>query len=75
MPHMDGFAVLSSIRRLEAGSGDAAPALALTAYASEESRVQCLDAGFEGRITKPYDATQLVRSVAQAVGRLPVPQR
>jgi CheY-like chemotaxis protein/two-component sensor histidine kinase len=69
MPNMDGFAVLLKIRGLDAGTGRLTPALALTAYASEESRTRCLQAGFQGHIAKPYDAQELIRAVARAVAR------
>jgi CheY-like chemotaxis protein len=69
MPKMDGFAVLQGIRALDATAGRSTPALALTAYASEETRIRCLRAGFQGHVAKPYNARQLIRAVAAAVRR------
>jgi len=69
MPQMDGFAVLSQIRRIENGAGHTTPAFALTAYASDQARLKCLRAGFDGHFAKPYDARALIRAVAEVLGR------
>ena len=38
-------------------------ALALTAYAHPEDRIQILAAGFDGHLPKPVDPVELIRSV------------
>jgi CheY-like chemotaxis protein len=70
MPRMDGFEVLSRIRRMDAAAERSTAVLALTAYASDEYRARCLRAGFQSRIVKPYDTGDLVRAVAAASERI-----
>lgn len=57
MPVMDGFAVLSQLRKeyrfLKL------PVIALTAYAMEGDREKILEAGFDGYATKPINAATL----------------
>jgi CheY-like chemotaxis protein len=65
MPGMDGFMVLEGIRALDRRTGRRTPVIAITAYASEEYRARCADAGFAGHMAKPYDTAQLVRAVAR----------
>ncbi len=68
MPRMDGFEVLRHIREIENGGGHATPVIAVTAYASEDSRARCLAAGFQAHIAKPFNAGEMVLAVADAVG-------
>jgi len=70
MPGMDGFEVLKQIRRLEADDhGTTTPVLAITAYASAETRDRCLAAGFLGHVAKPYKPGDIVREIASSVTR------
>jgi signal transduction histidine kinase len=66
MPFMDGFEVLSRIRQLDA-AGKVVPAIAVTAYASDEYRQRSARAGFQGHMAKPYNTSELIRAVAAAV--------
>jgi CheY-like chemotaxis protein len=45
------------------------PAIALTAYAGEESRREALAAGFEEHVAKPAEPRELVAAVARLAGR------
>ena len=65
MPGEDGYAL---IRRLRA-SGDDTPAIALSAYARVEDRVNAVAAGFQMHIAKPVQSVELVTMVAGAAGR------
>jgi len=67
MPGMDGFALLDAIR--QDARAKAIPVLAVTAYASEDSRETCARAGFQGYISKPFAIAELVRDVAAALSR------
>ena len=69
MPVVSGFDVLRSIRQKDALRKTHTIAIALTAHASEDHRAESLNAGFDGHIAKPYDASQLTRTIADALGR------
>jgi len=69
MPGMDGFELIRELRRRGSGNGGRVPAIALTAYAGEESRREALAAGFEEHVAKPAGSRQLVAAVARLAGR------
>jgi two-component system CheB/CheR fusion protein len=71
MPGMDGFDLIRELRRRESGNGGRVPAVALTAYAGEESRRQALAAGFEEHVAKPAEPQELLHAVARLAGRRP----
>ena len=68
MPEMDGYMATRAIRAMEArigaGSGRQdgrrVPIVALTAHAMAGDREQCLRAGMDDYLAKPFDETQLV---------------
>jgi CheY-like chemotaxis protein len=70
MPKIDGYELIRQIRKLEAGKDKRIPAVALTAYARVEDRMQAIVAGYSTHIAKPVDATELVTVVASLSGRL-----
>jgi signal transduction histidine kinase len=61
MPGMNGYELLTSLRRLP-GMEDV-PALAITGYATEEDRARALAAGFNEHIAKPVDPNELIELV------------
>lgn len=63
MPEMDGFQLIGLVRELPKGAD--LPAIALTAYAREEDRVQAINAGFNDYLTKPIDPLELMRVIQQ----------
>jgi CheY-like chemotaxis protein len=69
MPEVDGFEILRRIRQVDAKTGSRTPVVAVTAYASSEEREKCLRAGFDDHVSKPYEATELIRRVAEAALR------
>ena len=68
MPGYDGFALLHVIRERESGDGRFTPAIAVTAYAGEESRGLADAAGYQFFLSKPYEFADLVGAVAQIRG-------
>ena len=61
MPEMDGFALLSALRRNPASRS--VPVIMLSARAGEESRIEGMDAGADDYLTKPFTARELVARV------------
>ena len=61
MPELDGYTVTRMIRDQErtAASGHRIPIVALTANSLEEDRQQCLEAGMDDHLGKPYWLPQL----------------
>jgi CheY-like chemotaxis protein len=60
MPGKDGYSLLRSIRDSSSTRVATLPALAFTAYASEEDRRKALAAGFDDHLAKPLNPTALV---------------
>jgi PAS domain S-box-containing protein len=69
MPGEDGYWLITQVRALAASEGGSVPALALTAYARLEDRLQVLASGFEQYVSKPVDPSELRAIVAQLVQR------
>lgn len=76
MPGVDGYSLIRKVRTLSSEQGGQIPAIALTAYASEEERTRILDAGFQMHIPKPVEPSELVAVVAKlAQTRLELDER
>jgi signal transduction histidine kinase/PAS domain-containing protein/ActR/RegA family two-component response regulator len=72
MPGEDGYSLIRKVRVWEARHGSnrsRVPAVALTAYARTEDRVQALRAGFQVHVPKPIEPVELVAFVASLAGR------
>jgi CheY-like chemotaxis protein len=59
MPDVDGYDLIRRVRALPAESGGKVPAIALTAYARTEDRVQALRAGYQMHVPKPVELAEL----------------
>jgi len=70
MPVMDGYQATREIRRREAGRAHI-PIIALTADAMRGADRQCLDAGMDGYLTKPFDRGYLGELLARHLGGSP----
>ena len=69
MPKIDGYDLIRQIRQQETGKDKRIPAVALTAYARIQDRMQAILAGYSTHIAKPVDANELVTIVASLAGR------
>lgn len=69
MPNEDGYELLKQVRALSLDHGRLLPAIAITAYAREEDRVQAFAAGFQAYLPKPIELAELISAVATAAGR------
>lgn len=70
MPSMDGYELIRRVRKQQEGRNKGIPAVALTAYARVQDRMQAIMAGFDTHIAKPVEANELVTVVASLAGRL-----
>lgn len=69
MPVMDGFSAAREIRRRESEIGAARlPVLAVTAWAMQEDREQCLRSGMDEVLTKPLRPADLADALARWIG-------
>lgn len=55
LPKEDGYALIRQVRTLSAALGKEALAIAVTAYATEETQKRSLSAGFDLWFTKPLN--------------------
>jgi PAS domain S-box-containing protein len=69
MPDMDGYEMMRKIRALSAEQGGRVPAVALTAYARTEDRLQALRAGYQMHVPKPVELAELVAVTASLAQR------
>jgi PAS domain S-box-containing protein len=69
MPGEDGYELIGKVRSLPASSGGKIPAIALTAYARTEDRLQALRAGYQMHISKPVELAELLTVMASLIQR------
>jgi PAS domain S-box-containing protein len=69
MPGEDGYEMIRRVRALPDESGGRVPAIALTAYARVEDRMQALRAGYQMHVPKPVEIAELVAVAASLVQR------
>lgn len=72
MPNEDGYSLIRRLRQLNSGRAKNIPAIALTAYATDEDRLQALAAGFQIHVAKPIEPENFVTSVASVLGLEPL---
>jgi signal transduction histidine kinase len=70
MPGEDGYQLIRRVRSLDRQQGGNIPAVALTAYATEEDRTRAFSAGFQVHMAKPVEPTQLIAVVSHLAGRI-----
>lgn len=67
MPERDGYSLIEYVRSLPPQNGRDIPAIALTAYATETSRAQALQAGYQIHLSKPINITRLLQVIRERV--------
>jgi len=67
MPDMDGYTLLRQLRTWSAEQGGKIPAIALTAFASNQDRQQALAAGFQMHLSKPINPEELVAVIVRLI--------
>jgi CheY-like chemotaxis protein/anti-sigma regulatory factor (Ser/Thr protein kinase) len=72
MPNEDGYSLIRKVRELKSDSARI-PAVALTAYATDEDRSQALSAGFQIHVAKPIEPESFVTSVIEVLCRKSAP--
>ncbi len=70
MPESDGFSLIRQVRALEVEASRQIPAVAITAYASEQERQMAIEAGFQMHLAKPIESTQLLLMILSLSGRV-----
>jgi CheY-like chemotaxis protein len=69
MPGENGYSFVTRLRNLPPEKGGTIPAIALTAYARREDRMQALAAGFGMHVPKPVEPDELAVAIAALLGR------
>lgn len=69
MPNEDGYTLIQKLRKQRLKLAREIPAVALTAYATDDDRARALSAGFQVHVSKPIEPEILVKSIAAAAGR------
>lgn len=67
LPEEDGYALMAHLNQLNATQQDRIPAIALTAFASDDECTRVLAAGFQWYLSKPIDPDELIRIVVRVV--------
>ena len=70
MPNEDGFSLMRKLRALPPEQGGAIPAIALTAFARTQDRLNVLSAGYQMHVPKPIEPLELLTVVASLTKRL-----
>ena len=67
MPVLNGLEALQQIRKNEQGSATHLPVVALTSYALRGDRERFLREGFDGYLSKPYRANELILAMKRVL--------
>jgi CheY-like chemotaxis protein len=70
MPNEDGLTLMRRLRALGAEQGGAIPAIALTAFARTQDRLDVLSAGYQMHVPKPIEQLELLTVIASLTRRL-----
>jgi CheY-like chemotaxis protein len=70
MPQMDGLAAIKAIRARADAKADL-PIVVITADVNARSREQCLAAGADCLLLKPFEMSKLFKAIGRAIARRP----
>ncbi len=73
MPEMDGYEAVRLIREQEVKKGGYIPIIAMTAYAMDEDRGRCLEAGMDDYLAKPINRSVLLALLGRFLPRADMP--
>ena len=69
MPRMNGFEATCTIREKERARGGHTPIVAITAYALEKDKEECLAAGMDAYMSKPIDFKKCIEMIHTIIGQ------
>jgi PAS domain S-box-containing protein len=69
MPEEDGYQLIGQVRAHDSEHGGNIPAVALTAYVTNDDKKRSLSAGFQVHLTKPIRPEELINTLARLSGR------
>jgi PAS domain S-box-containing protein len=75
LPQIDGYDLVQQIRAGDEAAARGIPAIALTAYARAEDRMQALRAGYQVHIAKPVEPGELLAAIASFSGLIGAQRR
>jgi CheY-like chemotaxis protein len=67
MPDLNGYALITEVRRIDAETGGHTRAIAVTAFSTQRDQELALASGFQAYITKPFDPHALVQTILQLI--------
>ena len=70
MPEMNGIEATLMIREIEAGTGSRVPIIALTANVMPADREQCLNAGMDAFLSKPFRKDEMSAKLARCLSAM-----
>jgi CheY-like chemotaxis protein/anti-sigma regulatory factor (Ser/Thr protein kinase) len=69
MPDEDGYSLIKQLRSFPKDKGSRIPALALSAFASNENKQKAFNAGFQKYHTKPFEPDGIIEDIRELVNR------
>jgi len=70
MPGMNGFEATATIRELEKPTGNHVPIIAVTAHVMPGYKEECLKAGMDNYLSKPFRMQELFAIIDETLAQL-----
>ena len=68
MPGLNGYALITEIRRMDAERNGYTKAIAVTAFSTPRDEDLAAASGFDAYVTKPFDPGALVQTMLEVIG-------